>query len=163
MDGDNLQLDKDQLAKMNQIAPLQIKLQTDLNTQDALLLTDTQNELTKRFADRSAITIDLMHIKVDRSNPTLLGADQTQLKTDQTTLKHRHRSGHHSVQRTTRRRCKTRRFFPIALAIASARVSDAPAVDADREKILTDKLANAQTLAADEKQLLIDELQLAQG
>jgi hypothetical protein len=157
-DADNLQLDKDQLAKLNAIAPLQIKLQTDLNTQTSLLLTDNQTALTQRFADRTIVTEDLMSVKADRQDPTALAGDMTKLTADRAALA----TVIAAANTQYKNDAATLKAAVLAdrLAIADARVADVPAVDNDKLKILTDKLANAQTLLADEKQLAADELQL---
>jgi hypothetical protein len=155
---DDLQLATDQFTKLSQVSTLVVKQLQDSETDKLALLTDVINGQSKRLADRTVITEDLMTVKADRSDPTAEAADAMKLATDRTTL------DNDIVGATTTYKNDQLTFrakeLQDRLDIKTARLAADPAVDADKAKILTDKLQGQITVLTDQKQLLTDELKL---
>jgi hypothetical protein len=155
---DDLQLATDQFTRLSQVSTLVVKQLQDSETDKLALLTDTIHSQSTRLADRTIITEDLMMVKADRADAaaemaaaTALAAAKAQLGMDIASATTTYKND----QLTFKAKEKQDK-----LDIQTARLADDPAVDADKEKILTDKLQGQITVLTDQKQLLTDELKL---
>jgi hypothetical protein len=157
---DQLQLLQDRSTKSSALAPLLLQLQSDTAAENQAILTDHENDLTTRIADRTAITNDLRHMAADDDNSEDEHDDRLQWAADKSKLKNDIADDDITLNNTKSSFRTT--ILSDRLAILEARTTDSPAVDIDKTKILDDKASEKNTLLADQEAIVSTELKLAE-